>query len=108
VSSPRRISAELAYGGDRFRKLAGVARVDCEHGGVVPRMAAVLVGRLGGSPVNNPRRTDDPYAGDLGAVVTKKMLTPPAHRSVTTEAIRATGRTDREASRWGRAVGHGA
>jgi hypothetical protein len=32
-----------------------------------------VAGRKSG---NNPRRTDDPYAGDAGAVVTKKVLTP--------------------------------
>ena len=38
--------------------------------------------------------------GELG-----KDLTARAHRPVTTKAIRATRRTDREAARWGQAVG---
>jgi hypothetical protein len=55
---------------------ADVARVECERGGVVPRIDVVLVGRLGGGPVNNPRRADDPYTGGFSAVITKEMLTP--------------------------------
>ena len=40
--------------------------------------------------------------GELG-----KDLTTRAHRPVTTKAIHATRRTDREATRWGQAIGHG-
>jgi hypothetical protein len=58
-----------------FASYAAVARVECGRGGIVPRIAAVLVGRLGGGPVNKPRRAVDPYARDFGTDVTKKMLT---------------------------------
>jgi hypothetical protein len=53
----------------------------CGRGGIVPRIAAILVGRLGGGPVNKPRRAVDPYAGDFGTDVTKKMLTSRPHAS---------------------------
>jgi hypothetical protein len=70
---------------------ADMARVECERGGVVPRIAVVLVGRLGEGPVSNPRRVDDPYAEGFGTVTTKerKLLTT-RPRDTATQGARGT------------------